>query len=297
MLVDDFWALGLDKLFHGNPPHVVRLPFPIGVKWGHASWSFGMDALARKICPIIERRQDGTYAVDATWAAAPYPSLIFFHSPKEQALLCLQDLGTKDGATWWGVDLVVNHERLTVFSSLCGLTDVMFLGHDAALFEETSFKSTALVSGEAHAHRFRQTYRQNASLVTMPGAPAVPSVFWDVPRLAVTACALMNARNVRDTPVTPAPALQRRRQQRGQRPLFTYHELRLLPFRALRQAALTAQEGETLPIHWVRGHFKVFSPARPLFGKYHGRFWWQPHLAGRDHERVVEKSYLIERLP
>lgn len=47
-------------------------------------------------------------------------------------------------------------------------------------------------------------------------------------------------------------------------------------------------------IHWVRGHFKQYTAERPLFGRFTGLYWWQPHLAGKAKDRVVVKDYRIE---
>jgi hypothetical protein len=44
----------------------------------------------------------------------------------------------------------------------------------------------------------------------------------------------------------------------------------------------------------VRGHFKQYTAERPLFGRFTGLYWWQPHLAGKAKDRVVVKDYRIE---
>lgn len=40
-------------------------------------------------------------------------------------------------------------------------------------------------------------------------------------------------------------------------------------------------------IHQKRGHFKTFTPERPLFGRHAGRYWWNPIIASN------RKSYNI----
>jgi hypothetical protein len=63
--------------------------------------------------------------------------------------------------------------------------------------------------------------------------------------------------------------------------------------RELHRVARGEPTGERRPLHWVRGHFKAYRPERPLFGKYHGRFWWQPALHGHETEGRVDKDYAI----
>ena len=38
---------------------------------------------------------------------------------------------------------------------------------------------------------------------------------------------------------------------------------------------------------------KTYAPARPLFGRFTGTYYWQAHLAGRDAAHRVEKSYEV----
>ena len=114
--------------------------------------------------------------------------------------------------------------------------------------------------------------------------------------LVVAALALLNCRNVVAEPIDPPPALARARARRGQLPLFRYHVLKVRPFapRPVRAAGGAVHAGEDLvAIHWVRGHFKHYTAARPLLGRHTGAWWWQPHLAGRA-PRVVTKSYDVQ---
>lgn len=112
----------------------------------------------------------------------------------------------------------------------------------------------------------------------------------------VAALSLMNARNVGMETVQVNPKLKAARLRRGKPHGVEYHVLKLHPFASFRKQARSGDEPEQsglVPIHWVRGHFKVYSEQRPLFGRYHGGFWWQPHLAGRDEQRIIEKSYEV----
>lgn len=85
--------------------------------------------------------------------------------------------------------------------------------------------------------------------------------------------ALMNCRNIVRAAVNPDEKLQRSRRKSGKIPLYHFSTLKMKPMGKSAGEAARA-------IHWVRGHFKEYTPDRPLFGKIAGLFWWEPHLAG-----------------
>lgn len=97
--------------------------------------------------------------------------------------------------------------------------------------------------------------------------------------------ALMNCANIVKEENVSAKKQQRARLKARKLPLYRYHLLALKP---PQQSATRKEEpaGQTTAIHWVRGHFKEFTPERPLFGKVTGLFWWQPHLAGQVNQFV-----------
>jgi len=49
-----------------------------------------------------------------------------------------------------------------------------------------------------------------------------------------------------------------------------------------------------VPLHLCRGHFKTFTKRKPLFGKYVGRYFWQPQLRGNKDLGVIQKEYKIK---
>ena len=85
--------------------------------------------------------------------------------------------------------------------------------------------------------------------------------------------ALMNCKNVVRVTVCPDVKLQRSRKKAGKIPLYNFSALQVKPMGG-------NGAGSSRAIHWVRGHFKEYTPERPLFGKIAGLFWWEPHLAG-----------------
>lgn len=113
----------------------------------------------------------------------------------------------------------------------------------------------------------------------------------------ITAVAtLFSCKNIRASEIVPDVRLQRRRAQRGQRPLYRYHELRVTPLKAgqsrHRNGYHNGEEKRDKAVHVQRGHSKVYTHDRPLFGKYVGRYWWQPHLRGTA-PCFVDKDYVL----
>lgn len=85
--------------------------------------------------------------------------------------------------------------------------------------------------------------------------------------------ALTNCKNIVRETMSPAAKLQRSRKKAGKIPLYHFSTLKMKP--------IGRREGDAArAIHWVRGHFKEYTPDRPLFGKIAGLFWWEPHLTG-----------------
>lgn len=82
---------------------------------------------------------------------------------------------------------------------------------------------------------------------------------------------------------------QRKQNVRG--PLgVVVRELVIAPLRrTIRTVRLFREEnpGQPLPAHYRRGHFKVFTQARPLLGKHVGAYWWEPCWPGSEHMGIV----------
>jgi hypothetical protein len=94
---------------------------------------------------------------------------------------------------------------------------------------------------------------------------------------AIAACfALLNCRNVVRKTTIPDEKLQRSRRKSNKIPLYSFSTLAVTGF--------GKKAGLARAIHWVRGHFKEYTPERPLFGKISGLFWWEPHLVGSPNE-------------
>lgn len=103
---------------------------------------------------------------------------------------------------------------------------------------------------------------------------------------------LLGCKNVVTEKNIPDPIVNKKRTKKGNQPLFTYHTLSLKP---------VGKHQESVPkhlwenrIHLARGHFKTFTPDKPLFGKITGRFWWQPQVRGRNTKGMIMKDYALD---
>lgn len=47
------------------------------------------------------------------------------------------------------------------------------------------------------------------------------------------------------------------------------------------------------PAHLVRGHFKTYTPDRPLFGQHVGTYWWSWHGRGDEAHGSVDHKYVV----
>lgn len=106
---------------------------------------------------------------------------------------------------------------------------------------------------------------------------------------------LLNCKNIETEDNLPPPKLNKKRLKNGKQELFIYKTLTLkLP--ATRQTSRSDADGtdKKTKIHLCRGHFKVFSEEAPLFGKYTGLYWWDPHVRGDKTEGLLVKDYTIK---
>ena len=89
--------------------------------------------------------------------------------------------------------------------------------------------------------------------------------------------------------------LQKARVRRGKLPLFSYRTIVVDPIRKmLIEQGKMGSSGIKMALHKCRGHFKEFTD-KPLFGKFKGSYWWDPHLRGRENNGVSEHDYEVRR--
>lgn len=107
--------------------------------------------------------------------------------------------------------------------------------------------------------------------------------------LVTVTAILFSCKNIIREKVVPDAHIQKKRSKRGKLPLYSYHILKVKPV-VLKKNGVTENNGESVAIHWVRGHFKHYTENKKLFGKYVGIYWWQSHIAGKAN-RFVDKEY------
>lgn len=105
---------------------------------------------------------------------------------------------------------------------------------------------------------------------------------------------LTNCRNVQR--VEEARGVRRSFARRHQdAPALRSYTLAISPMQRELTRAMRAQGvGLTQALHLCRGHFKTFTPERPMFGRHVGRYWWPQHVRGDVARGAVVKDYAVE---
>ena len=115
---------------------------------------------------------------------------------------------------------------------------------------------------------------------------------------ACLALRLLQAKNIVVVNKEPSTKQQKERKRQGKAPLFTYKTLALSrPGTVIKNTSISSQDREIglglMPLHYCQGHFKTYTKDRPLFGKYVGDFWWEPHVRGNSENGIIEKDYKV----
>lgn len=89
---------------------------------------------------------------------------------------------------------------------------------------------------------------------------------------------------------------RRQHQRRHKAPLADYYLLTVKPSQQLESMADVAQP--VAPVsrreHIVRGHFRYYTPERPLFGRFSGMVWIAEHHRGDPDAGSIRKDYLVD---
>lgn len=106
---------------------------------------------------------------------------------------------------------------------------------------------------------------------------------------------LLSCKNIVEKTVPAPTRLNKKRSLKNKLPICEYKVLVVRPF-APRKASAEMTHGPSkglLRVHLCRGHFKEYTPEKPLLGKATGRFWWQPSVRGEKKRGVLNKDYVI----
>jgi len=103
---------------------------------------------------------------------------------------------------------------------------------------------------------------------------------------------LLNCKNIEKHRIKPPEKLNKKRRKNKKPPLFSYYVLRVSQ-PAKQPKGQGSFAGQLNRIHFCRGHFKEYTAESPLFGKYTGLYWWQPHIRGDKERGMVLKDYEV----
>lgn len=282
--------------------HVVKVPFSIfpAVKAGGLQWP-----PARIPAELIPRHADGTLRTGD--ARAPFPKVVILSELEELGALFVEE-GDPSGMSF-DVGEVTRVLRARLIGSLGGRLEhfvcdtIILVGRHPDFTEEGMSIGTSLTPLEdqiAANRAVNPAFTTEQEWRRLYPTPASMEVFNSTHSNVVFSVAvtftLLNTKNIVQERIAPVmDRAARRRIERGERAPYTFYTLKYRPFgkRTLSVGA-GAGEGSLVALHMVRGHFQTYSEAAPLFGKYTGRWWWQPQIRGKDSEHVVDKDYSIE---
>lgn len=105
---------------------------------------------------------------------------------------------------------------------------------------------------------------------------------------------LMNCKNVDTIYIEPQPGRKRHKQSGSS---SGYHILNIRPMTGTRKVYSSGDgKGDKKPFHICQGHFKTFTDAAPLFGRFVGTYWWSQQVRGSREVGHVRKSYKIGKV-
>jgi hypothetical protein len=97
--------------------------------------------------------------------------------------------------------------------------------------------------------------------------------------------------------VTPTRQMKRMHQRKHKRQLSDYYILSVQPLQQITDmddVARPVKPAGRRRAHVVRGHFKYYSPERPLFGRYSGMIWVSDHERGKPELGAIRKDYMVD---
>lgn len=104
---------------------------------------------------------------------------------------------------------------------------------------------------------------------------------------------LLDCKNIVQETIIPPEKLNKSRIKKGKIPLFEYKILNVELPGHKKGPYLGTGKGSPQRVHLCRGHFKEYTTEKPLFGRYTGRYWWQPTVRGKG-DGIIEKEYRVK---
>jgi hypothetical protein len=138
----------------------------------------------------------------------------------------------------------------------------------------------------------------NAQFITIKGLP--PTIFEELKsdivlnlEMIERSIKLLNCKNITTEKIPPSERLNKKRRKAGKQELFAYHVLDVVIPSKKRGYHESTEPLSHNRVHLCRGHFKEYTAEHPLFGKYTGLYWWQPHVRGQNKNGIVMKDYNV----
>lgn len=285
MILDDMIAAAPYLRPWFQDAHVVRVPFevfPLNVSDETIYWTD-----SAKIQSIVPK------TIDDEWTRSPYPCFIMVSQNREPS--CVH---------------VIEHEGQYAATTFILYKNAVMICNVVRVFlekEPNAIRCEVPITGDAMFEKIDSLERMfrglnDSEAYASLGLERIREGFnrehteFDAQHISVrllATLALFNCRNITSEEVRPPARLQKARQRQGRLPLLRHHVLTVHRVGKAWRVGESTGKGEPLALHWVRGHFKSYTSAKPLLGRHVGRFWFSPHLAGKA-DRAVTKEYRLE---
>ncbi len=118
--------------------------------------------------------------------------------------------------------------------------------------------------------------------------------FLNMMQPAFLTTSFMHCRNISVDNVAPPPKLAKASRKRHGVPLVSYRTINIEPMRkVLRTEGRSNESGIKHALHICRGHFRTYTPDKPLFGKVTGTIFVPMHARGSAREGIVVQNYKV----
>lgn len=111
--------------------------------------------------------------------------------------------------------------------------------------------------------------------------------------LVCASLVLLNCKNITTEIIKPPEALNKKRRKNNKQEIFDYYVLNVTTPSRQHGYRESTEPLSHNRLHLCRGHFKEYTTDHPLFGKFTGMYWWQPHVRGQNRNGIVVKDYNV----
>lgn len=107
---------------------------------------------------------------------------------------------------------------------------------------------------------------------------------------------VLECKNVYTKTIVPSDKINKKRRLKNKLPLLDYKILVVNCGTTIKKYISSKNQSYQglFRVHLCRGHFKEYTKENPLFGKYIGKFWWQPMVRGEKKRGIINKDYSLK---